>query len=312
MADPRSEYLDRFYDAVDLVASGRIGAISEDRRLLQNYSADCYPSISAFLSSDDERVRAETVSLLAEVRERAAAEKIDDMYRHDTQKVRDECLGYKKNIEEEDSRIPFLIDEIRHTRGEDYFRACKALEKIARKEDVDDVREVYGQTDGEMQEAAKRILEAILVRNPALRRKRDLILSMPVYPDEDAFERFLDRSMDYIDVRYRENVAPVKSVSITLYNNVARALNKIRVRLYNEADNLKFYGADKADRHAELSELLVWALGDFTKKEVRRTEDVRSAVCTGCGGMMVMFNGRWTCPDCGSERSTDLFRVNTY
>ena len=295
--DPRSEYLDRFYDAADAVASGRAGAISEDRRLRNTYRADYVPMMAAFLQDDDERVRCEVVYLFAEVRERSVEDEVRRMSKSDTQRVRDYCLGYLKALEADDGRIPGLIDTIQHSRGEEYHSAAVALAKIARPEDVDAVREVYGLTEGPMREDARAILEGILERNPPLRRQRNLILSLPVYPDEAAFDRFLDRSMEYLDVRYREKVHPLESVGLTTYNNVATAINKIRVRLYNEADNLEFYGPDMADRHLELSKVLSWAAGDLAGKRVIRNAEASSMVCARCGGMMVMTKSGWVCPE---------------
>lgn len=294
--DPRSEYLERFYDAVDAVDSGRVHAIDEDRRLVISYSADYASVMAPFLRHDNEDVRAELVSLFTEVYERSVQEDVGRMHRSDTQKVRDRCLGYLKTMEDADSRIPGLMDDLEHTRGHDYMAAAKALERIARDSDIDRVRTVYGQTEGDMQDAARRILEAILDRSPRLEPKRVLILSMPVYPDEAAFDRFLDGAVDYIDVRYRGNVHGRDSISLTTYNNIVAALNKIRIRLYNEADNLVYYGPDMADRHLELSELLVWALGDLSSKAVVASGEVRSRACPLCGGMMVKTGNGWACP----------------
>lgn len=295
--DPRTEYLDRFYDAADAVSSGRAGAISEDRRLRNSYRADYAPVMAAFLHDDDERVRCEVVYLFAEVRERSVRDEIRGMQRTDTQRVRDHCLGYMKALEEDDERIPGLLDSLQHSRGEEYHSAAVSLARIARAEDVDAVREVYGQVDGPMREDARAILEGILERNPPLRRQRSLVMSLPVYPDEAAFDRFLDRSKEYLDVRYREKVHPLDAVGLTTYNNVATAINKIRVRLYNEADNLQFYGPDMADRHLELSGILSWAAADLAGKRVIRNAEATSMVCARCGGMMVLTKSGWVCPE---------------
>ena len=309
--DPREQYLDRFYDAVDLVASGRAGAVCEDRRLQNGYRSDYAPAIMGFLSDDDERVRCEVIDLLAMMRERSAESAIRELYRHDTQRVRDHCMGFIKNLEEDDSRIPGLLDDMEHTHGDEYFRAAKALAKIARAQDVDRVRAIYGQTEGEMREAAGSVLEGILERNPPLRRKRQLIMSQPVYPDEAAFDRFLDRSVEYIDVRYRENVHPAEKIKLSTYNNVASALEKMRIRLYNEADNLEYYGADMGDRHLELTELLAWATRDLAGKEVLMEGAEPSKVCPGCGGMMVKTKNGWACPD-GCVLRTGFLRIPVF
>ena len=153
-----------------------------------------------------------------------------------------------------------------------------------------------------MRDETRIILERIIARNPELSRKRDLILSVPVYPDEDAFERFLDTSIEYLDVRYRKNVLPQASINEGTYNNVVRAIRRMRTRLYNEADNLRFYGPDKEDRFHELSELVRWANEDLGSKKVLLSDDRKqSKVCPRCGGMLICYKGIWMCPDCGGD-----------
>ena len=153
-----------------------------------------------------------------------------------------------------------------------------------------------------MRDETRIVLERIIARNPELAPKRDLILSIPVYPDENAFERFLDTSIEYLDVRYRRNVFPNPTVREQTYNNVARAIRKMRTRLYNEADNLSFYGPDKEDRFHELSELMRWANEDLSGKKVLLSDERKqSRVCPRCGGMLVCYKGIWMCPDCGRD-----------
>lgn len=295
----KAEYMDRFLDAVDRVISGHPGGIIEDRWLVNNYSKAVTPMVDKYLSCDDERVRAEVVMLFCDVRERDVMGKVEDMRIRDSERVRMACLAYLSSMKDDDELIPQLFETLDHTNGIEFHRAAVRMASIARKEDLEHVRRIYGQVNGEMRTDMKIILERIISRNPDLVPSRDLILSVPVYPDEDAFERFLDSSTEYLDVRYRKNVFPVDSIGLGTFNNVARALNKMRTRLYNESDNLRYYGPDKTDRYYELADLIKWANSDLSRKEVVGREKVQSHVCPKCGGMMVSFKGMWVCPDCG-------------
>ena len=300
MSVTKAEYLERFLEAVDRVIAGRPGSISEDRWLVNYYDAEKLPIISGYLDCEDERVRAETVLLLADVRERAVLDKIKDMRQRDAERVRLACMGYLSAIEGDDALIPQLFDVMDHTSGTEFMRAANRMASVAREEDVPHLRRIYGQVGGEMRSAVRVVLDRVIARNPSLQPKRDLILSVPVYPNESEFERFLDSSIEYLDVRYRQNVLPLEKVKLGTFNNVARALGKMRTRLYNESDNLRFYGPDKADRAAELTSLIAWANADLSKKEVVGAERSRSHVCPRCGEMMVCYKGMWICPDCGT------------
>lgn len=299
MAVDKVEYMDRFLDSVDRVMSGHPGSIIENRWLVNNYGKDVLPMVDKYLGCDDERVRAEVVMLFCDVRERDVMSRIEDMHIRDSEKVRMACLSYLSAMRDDDELIPKLFDTLDHTNGPEFHRAAVRMASIARREDLPHIRRIYGQVNGEMRTDMKIILDRIISRNPDLQGKRDLILSVPVYPDESAFERFLDASIDYLDVRYRKNVLPVEKVSLGTFNNVARALNKMRIRLYNESDNLQYYGPDKTDRFGELTELIRWANSDIAKKEVVGAERRQSHICSKCGGMMVSYKGVWMCPDCG-------------
>lgn len=300
MTVDKAEYLGRFLEAADRVMSGRPGSISEDRWLVNYYDPEKLPLVSGYLSCDDERVRAETVLLLADVRERAVLDKVREMSRRDSEKVRMACMGYLSAIEADDNLIPQLFDVMDHSSGAEFLKAAARMGSIAREEDVPHLRRIYGQVGGEMRSAVRVALDRTVARHPSLQPKRDLILSVPVYPDESAFERFLDSAFDYLDVRYRENVFPKDSVSLGTYNNVARALKKMRTRLYNEADNLEYYGPDKTDRARDLTSLISWVGEDLSGKEVTGAERSRSHVCPKCGEMMICYKGMWICPDCGT------------
>lgn len=294
------EYLERFLEAVDRVIAGRPGSISEDRWLVNYYDAEKLPIVSGYLICDDERVRAETVMLLADVRERAVLDTVQEMRRKDSERVRLACMGYLSVIQSDDELIPQLFDTMDHSSGTEFLRAANRMASIAREEDIPHLRRIYGQVGGEMRSAVKVVLDRVIARNPSLQSKRDLILSIPVYPNESDFEAFLDKATEYLDVRYRENVQPQPTVRLATFNNVARALAKMRTRLYNEADNLQYYGPDKTDRARELNSLISWANKDLASKEVTGTERSRSHVCPRCGEMMICYKGMWICPDCGT------------
>ncbi len=300
MPVPKVEYLERFLDDVDRVMSGRPGSISEDRWLVNYYDAEKCRILEGYLSCEDERVRAETILLFAEVRERAVSETVDELSKKGSERIRMACLAYRSAIRDDDELIPQLFDVLEHSSGNEFMKAANRMASVAREEDIPRLRRVYGQVGGEMRSAVRAVLDRVIVRNPSLQPKRDLILSVPVYPDEAMFEKFLDTATDYIDSRYRENVLPREKISLGTYNNVARALSKMRTRLYNEADNLQYYGPDKADRASELASLIKWANADLTSKEVVGTERKHSSTCPRCGELMVNYKGMWICPDCGS------------
>ena len=262
------EFLERFLDAVDAVESGSRGALSEDRRLREGYEGRFLPLVERYVSYRDEAIASETILFLASVRERSVFNIVKDLSVRGGDAVRMACTAYLKTMEDDDALIPSLFDVVEHEDGHRFMNAASKLSKIARAEDVQRARRTYGGVTGEMRTAMKAVIEGIIRRNPSLEPERELLLSLPVTPDEDAFDRFLSNATDYIDVRYRRNVFPKTGVSAKVRSNVADALMKIRKRLYNEADNLAYYDLDKSDRFEELSELLAWASADLGTKSV--------------------------------------------
>lgn len=301
MAVTNVVYLERFLEDVDKLASGRPGSISEDRWLINNYDSGKVDLLKGYLSCDDERIRAEVVTLFGEVRERAVKDKIDDMGRREGEKVRMACIGYQSVLSSDDELIPRLFEIMDHSEGSEFIKAASRMGSIATEDDIPHLRRIYGQVGGEMRSAVKVALERTISRHPELASKKDLILSVPVYPNEDEFEKFLDKSIEYLDVRYRANVFPQERIKQATYSNVARALSKMRTRLYNEADNLDVYGADKTDRSEELAALMAWAGEDLSKKDVVAPDSSPSRVCSSCGGLLVCYKGMWICPDCGGN-----------
>lgn len=295
----RLDYLERFLDAVDALESGRIGSISDNRWLVVNYRTEFLPLVDKYLSSADDRVVSETISLFTSVNERAVKSKVSELRVRGSDRVRISALGYLMQMEDHDKSIPEIFDILEHRNGQEFDLAARRMAAIARKEDLDHVRRIYGHVEGDMRARIRLVLEAIVERNPDLKHKRDLIMSVPVYPDENSFEAFLDKSMDYLDVRYRENVEPRTKVPLKTYNNVATALKTMRTRLYNESDNLQYYGPDKTDRFYSLMELIKWANRDLSQKDVEMPDRRVNRMCPGCGSPMSCFKGLWSCPDCG-------------
>ena len=295
----RVDYLDRLLDAIDAVESGRAGSISDNRWLLNNYDRDFLSLVDKHLKSNDDRVVAEIISLFTYVGERAVADVIRDLRKRGSDRVRIAALGYIMRMEGDDKEIPELFDTLEHREGQEFRLAARRMASIARKQDIDHLRSIYGQVDGDMRADIKLAIEAIIGRNPELRPKRDLLLSVPVYPDESAFEAFLDKAVDYIDVRYRANILPKGRIPLKTYNNVVIALRSMRTRLYNESDNLQYYGPDKTDRYYELTDLIKWANSDLSGKDVEMPDRRVNRPCPGCGSPMSCFKGMWSCPDCG-------------
>lgn len=293
----RLEYLEHFLDAVDFLISGRKGSISEDRWLQVNYDASFYSVLEKQLKNTDDRVRAETVSLLTSVRERAAAEIVRELRRKDNDRVVTACLGYLKTMDEDDDLVIELMDILEYKRGTEFRNAAMKMGKVGRSEDVPTLRRIYGQVDGEMRADIKECLTRIIDRDPELKAKRDLLLSVPVFPNEKEFISFLRSAEDYLDIRYRRNILPKRAVSMNAYNNMVRGLRRIRVRLFNESSNLIHYSDDLTDRYNDAVDLLAWATGDLLSKEVYESES-EGMECPRCGSMMIGSDDR-RCIECG-------------
>lgn len=295
MSNNRASYLERYIGGVDKIETGRPGGISDDKWLVIYYTPNYGPILTRYLSYDNEQVRAETIMLLTDVREPVAADMIRKMSTSDTEKVRGACIGYLAVVSETEELVPQLMDTIKHKRGEEFSKAASILGTIGRSEDIEDIRKVYGQVKGEMRNEIRTTLSRIIDRHPDLESKRNFILSLPIRPDEDAFDSFINRSVEYIDTRYRNNVFSDKKISVIAKNNIISALNKMSTRLYNESDNLQYYGEEETDRTVELKDLIFWASEDLATKTVYGSE---GHMCSKCGADMVFYRGLWSCPDC--------------
>lgn len=298
----RLDYLEHFLDSVDFVISGRKGSISEDKWLVTNYESSFYNVLEKQLNSQDGRVRFEVIVLLTKLGERAAAARIGEMRLRDNETVGRACLGYLTTIGENDTLVPQLIETLEFSRGNDFRNAALKLGTVGRDEDIPVMRKIYGQVEGEMREQMRDALAKVIDRNPSLKGKKDLLLSIPVFPDEDAFIRFLNSSEDYLNVRYRNSIRPRKAISIETHNNVVRGIRKIRIRLFNEHDNLIHYPEELTDRYNDLVDSLSRAVSDLSSKEIHEDSGVTGMTCEVCGSPMLHGNDGWRCLDCGNVR----------
>jgi len=297
----RLEYLERYLDAVDFVTSGRKGAIYSDRWLTANYDPDFYSVIEKHLGNPDDRVRAETVMLLTVLKERRAADRIREMRQTDNERVGMACLGYLSAIGEDDVLIPKLVSTLEYERGEEFRKAAVRIGSVGRSGDIPVLRKIYGQTVGDMRSQIRDAMVRIIDRDPELKKKRDLLLSVPVFPDEKSFDRFLRTGTEYLDVRYRNSVRPLNRISAETYNNIVRGIRNIRVRLYNESNNLIHYPAEYTGRYDRLVDLLSWSVEDLSSKEVFHASPENNIVCARCGSNMVLGGDEWMCIDCGNR-----------
>ena len=301
MSASRMEYLERFLDCVDFVIAGMRNAISSDRWLVNNYDRSFYGAVSKHLKNSDERVRADIVNLLAAVGERGALDTVREMRSSDKNVVKTACLGYLSAMNESDTMVPELFDVLEHKDGPEFMRAAAKLRNVVRSEDVPRLRKLYGRVSGEMREEIKKILVAVIDRDAELGRKRELLLSLPVYPDERKFLSFLETGTTYLDIRYRDSVASRDTISTGTYSNVYAAIMRMRVRMFNEFDNLVHYGPACRKMYDELIRLIEWASCDLSSKAVEKDRTVRSG-CPKCGTEMRCFNGIWTCIECGTKK----------
>ncbi len=262
------EYLTRLNRRVQEAASGRKGAVSDDRFLINNYRPEFYQYLESQLSHESPQVRREVINLLRQVGETAARERIKRMRIEDTEYVMLACLGYLSAMDQADTAVPDLLDTLQHTRGNEFALAARRLGSIARPDDIPAIRKEYGRVDGEMREHVAVTLEKIISRYPQLEPQRRFIMSDPVFPDEKAFIAYAEKAIDYLGVKYHESIEPRKRVSERTYNNVAASIRKMQIRLYNERDNLRYYGQDAQDSFSYLEDLVIWAAEDLAGKEV--------------------------------------------
>lgn len=294
------DYLGRFLDGVDFLLSGKKGSISEDRWLVRNYNPNFYDIVAKGLDNQDYRVRAEVVLLFSELGERSAMGKIKALRRTDKESVTMACLAYLNRMEEADDLIPQLMDDLQHGQGDVFRKAALKMKSVGRSEDIATLREIYGGLGDGRAPLIQEVISSIVDRNPELENKKDLLISKPVFPNEDAYSRFLDKAIDYIDIRYREKIAVRHSISSSTFKNIIKALGDIRIRLYNEEANLEYYHPTDIERHRHLITILEWVYSDLGSKELNDITKTKAVSrCPDCNHEMRYYNDQWMCTECG-------------
>ncbi len=266
------DYVYHLLDAVDFVAAGRKGFVSEDKYLINNYQPDFYSAVQSHLKSSNQNVRIEIINLLKTVNERAAIDDIKKLRASDNELVVNACIGYLSTMKESDDLIPTLFDILEHKNGPEFIRAAVKMRKVGRPQDISRLRKTYGQVRGEQRIEMHQTLECIIERFPELQSKKDFILSVPIFPDQNKFEKFLDKGIVYLDIRYRDSIESADRITMKTYNNIAFALNDMQIRLYNERDNLQYYDKEIREQFKTLEELVIWAAEDLSSKEVIKDE----------------------------------------
>lgn len=294
------DYLGRFLDGVDFLLSGKKGSISDDRWLVRHYDPHFYDIIAKYLDHQDHRVRAEAILLLTELRERSALDKIKVLRRTDKESVALACLSYLNRMEEADDLIPQIMEILKNGQGDEFRKAAMKMRSAGRSEDVPALREIYGGLGDWRAPLIHEVISSIVDRNPELEKKKDLLTSKPVFPNEDAYSHFLDKAIDYIDVRYREKIAVRRVITTSTFKNIIKALGDMRIRLYNEEDNLQYYHPTDIERHRQLITLLEWVYSDLGNKELSDIEKTKTVNrCPECNTEMRFYNDKWMCMDCG-------------
>ena len=302
MGSERLLYTELFLDSVDYVESGRKGEISDNKRLISDYRPDYYSILEKQLRNPNTGVRKETVLLLTRLKERKAIGRIKEMRMSDNDIVSGACLAYLNAIGEDDDTIPKLLDIMRHDSGSGFRDAARKLAAIARDSDIPEIREIYGGVGEELKGRVAEVLRAIISRYPELEPKSYLILSDPVYPNEEKFRAFLDKSIVYIDIRYADNYSGESSISLEMYNKIASAFRKIQIRLYNEKTNLRYYSEDTKKMFGDAEDLLSWGIEDLTSKNVIGADNEKDTHhCPRCGGKMYNTLTGWRCTECGMK-----------
>lgn len=299
----RLQYLERYLRCADFLSMGRTGAICEDQGLVFDYRPEFYGVFENHLRGNNPRIKAETILLLAKLNERAAEPLVRELWRSEGDLVSSACLSYIKALGDSDSLLDGLLVSIERGNPKEQLAAAGKLATHATAEDIPRIRKAYGRSQGEAKKAMAKALTKISQKSPETAGTVDLILSDPVFPDEKKFRAFAAKSKEYMDVRYRENVHPDGRISAKLHNNVASAIGKVRVRLYNEYDNLDFYDEESESLYFELADLAAWVSEDLSSKTVYglRDESLRSPmVCSVCDCVLVRNpSGNLACPGCG-------------
>lgn len=269
MALEELAYMERFIECSKMVANGKNGAIRDDKVLKTEYRRSFYKILEENgLEHSSGPVRAETILLLSDLHETAAYKKLQGMRNLDIGAVSDACISYMTGMRNLDTVRKDLMFILSHKNGVEFRNAVMRMADIATDEDIPELRVTYGRVEGKEREEMRRCLSKIIDRYPELENKRRYILSVPVFPDEKAFDRFMDKSIVYLDIRYRDSISPKDAIAMRTYNNIVDAIRKMQIRIYNERDNLWLYEPSKKKVIEDLEALIIWAAEDLSEKEV--------------------------------------------
>ncbi|MGN1044650.1 MAG: hypothetical protein ACI4Q9_01680, partial [Candidatus Methanomethylophilaceae archaeon] len=212
MALEEFDYMERFIECSRMVAGGKSGAIRDDKVLRTGYRRSFYGILEKNgLDHSSGSVRAETILLLMELREPAAYERLQRMRNLDVGAVSDACISYMTAMRDSKTVREDLMYILSHKNDVEFRNAAMRMADIATDDDIPELRVTYGRVEGRMRDEMRRCLSRIVDRYPELESKRRYILSVPVFPDEKAFDRFMDKSIVYLDIRYRDSIAPRES-----------------------------------------------------------------------------------------------------
>jgi len=297
----RLEYLGRSLDAVDLVQNGRGGSISESKWLRWNYSPEFVDILSQYIRHPSPSVRAEAIILLTLVKDSSLMAEIENIRKHDVDIVTDACVAYLNGVYERNRIAEEYMELLRYGYGDDFREAAEKLVPLASIEHIDELRKIMGEVDEKRRELLRRILNAIVDRNPSLEELREGILSRPLQAEADSYNKFLDRSFEYINLRYRRTVHPRETVDDRTRDNILNSLKKMRTRQYRERTNLHLYPEELHFEHTTLSELIKWCSDDLDSKG-RETYKAPTLDCPACGSPMLHHLLEWYCPICNLRR----------
>lgn len=298
----RMDYLGRFLDAVDSAQAGKAGAIADDKWLQWNHRPEFTDILARHLDHGSSRVRTEVIVLLTRIADPSHVEKIASMRREDIDTVAAACVGYLAGFESRRRLIDELMEELRTGYGEEFKQAAKAMVPVAAKEDLSELRRIMGELDSGRREMIREILDGIICRNPELEDVREGIMSLPIEPDADSYNSFLDKAFDYLDVRYRKNIHPSRTIDGKTRSNVNKALRAIAARHYLEAANMEEYSDDLRYEHQALGALIQWCSDDLWSKERTGVVKRSDPLCPGCESPMRMYKSQWYCPGCGTRK----------
>lgn len=173
-----------------------------------------------------------------------------------------------KTVAVDDATVSKLFD-ILDNKGDDEFKsAAEKIGSIGRIDDILDLRKIYGRVTGEKREQIRKALSNIVDRYDKLKEAKEEIISSPVTPNEEKFVSFFNKWAHYFDIRYRDNYEHETKISKNAYTNIKKAIKIVRVRMFNEFDNIEYYSEESKGLYNELVLMMEWVEDDIQGKKV--------------------------------------------